>query len=318
MGVQSGTFLPSGTTIQTPAATTVKISANNNQQEILPNTQHSIRITSKLEIHKTIQGQVIHYVYNKPAGYVYKASGNKIYAKPPGTVFSVGVNGDNTTFETMEGQIVTVEKVKVKVGQTSQNNVSKKNRDMTTSITSTFNAGQSKTFSGEMQEKYFNTYDEALYEIQSQLQQNQNANFKDDEQIADDYMLLGELQLDKGDANTAITYFNSALDIYYDLEYDLLSLAEVHLLVGEAYYMNENYQGAYVEADNAIGILNDELSYYQLEYQFASEDNDSYLMEEIAFDLFETYDFLGWAHELIGNMESADYYYSQADQYGGY
>lgn len=312
--VRTGDRLPEGATIKT-SNTKLKLNAEGNEQEILPNSTHSIvRITSKEHAHKTTKGKSVHYVNNKSV--VYKASGKRIYAKAPGTIFSVAVDGEAESFNTLQGQITTVEEVKLLVKQDSKNVVSKRDRPLTTGKTTYINAGESKDFDGSTKVEKYDSYDEALSAIHQQLDKNRKSDYIDIEQIANEYILVGELLLDVGNPNNAITYFETAIGYFHDLEFRELSIAEGYLLLAEVYSILEDNIKVNKYANDAIDLLEPIMQMDSMEYQFAKEDGDYELMNDIAYDLFDEYDFLGWAYEVLGYDFKADSYYNKADNLG--
>jgi len=313
--VSVGNAFPSGSTISTPQGTTVKIGANGNQQEILPNSQHQVRYSPKMETHKTLTGKVIHHVNNKPDGYTYRASGNTIFANPHGTVFSVDVQGKKANFSVIEGQIVAVEKVNLKVSQQSQNYKTSKDRPLIGTKATEFSEGQSMSFDEEMEDVMYDTYEDAINAYKNQLGSDQYG-YVDAELMADDNMVLGELYLDEGMVNEAIGYFNQAIRYYNQLDFAEIDIAEASLLIAEAYYMAEDYGNVDRYARQAIAYIQPVMEYDREDYQYAYEDQDYYLMEEIAFDLFFDYDYMGWAYELLGYPDTAQQYYDAADSLG--
>lgn len=311
----NNTIFPSGTKIVTPGSTTVEIGANNNQQKITPNTVHEVILTAKGEVHKTIRGKVLHYINYNPKGYSYRASGNKEVKKgsvvPQTTVFSVEVENEKAKYETIKGQITAFEQVHYNVQEASKNNTSKRNRPITATKSQTISAGESAYLDDDIDEIDFYTYEEALAELQSQF--DDYTSYTDLEQIADNNLAIGELYLDDDDPDTAIDYFNKALDSYYQLEFEEMSIAETQLLMAEAYYMLNYPEDSRYYASQAIENITPILEFNIMDYNFAVEDGDYYLADEIAYDLFYNYDYMGWAYELLNDLATADYYYELAD-----
>ncbi|MEJ2594783.1 MAG: hypothetical protein P8100_06575 [bacterium] len=318
--ISVGNSFPSGTTINTPPNTTLRVGANGNQQDILPNSQHNIRITPKMEIHKTITGKVVHYKNNHDPKYVYKATSHSITANPQGTIFSVTVQNNNTRIDVQKGKVIAAEKVNVKVNETSKNNASQKNRQLTGTKTQTLGENQSQTFDDQIDYVYYDTYEQAIAEIRTQLNQDLNIYYLDPELIGDEYLVLGELLLDEGYTTDAINYFNEAIGYYQQVDFSEIYQAEANLLIAEAYWLDDRMDYVNYHTDLAIRLITPVLNYDIELYNYAYEMDDTFLMEEIAIDLFYDYDFMGWAYELKDNWEMADKYYDAADSlpYSGY
>jgi hypothetical protein len=69
-------------------------------------------------------------------------------------------------------------------------------------------------------------------------------------------------------------------------------------------------------ANKAIDLIKPVLQLDTMEYRYAMEDEDYELMEDIAYDLFDEYDYLGWAYELLDDEDNSSYYYGEADKLG--
>jgi len=312
--VNVGFSFPPGTKIRTSATTTLKLIANNNEQEIQPNTTHKIvRINSAEHTHKTSKGLSIHKVNNKTVD--YKALGNKEYAISDNTKFSVEVDGNTESFTTITGKITTVEEIRLEVNQNTKNTASERNRPLTGLKSTSVPAGITKTFDANKTVKYYDTYDEALSAIKQELSNSIETGVDDVEYIANEYLLMGELYLDDGDINNAVSYFSTAINYFNSLEFRELSIAEGYLLMAEAYYMANYSDSVYKYANKAIRLVEPILHLDTLDYNYALEDSDYELMEDIAYDLFDEYDFLGWAYELLKMDVLAERYYRKADQY---
>jgi len=304
---------PSGTKIRTPGSTTIHIGANGNEQIITPNTLHQVIIDSNGEKHQTISGKVLHYIYYHPKDYSYKVTGNreikKGYVTPDKTVFSVEVNNNDSRYETIKGQITAFEQVNVKVKEVSKNNASKKSRPITTTKSQIISEGQpAYVITNEIDDLFFDSYEQARSQILNQL-----SSYDDDGQNADNNLAIGELYLDDGNPTDAITYFNKALNYYNKMDFEEMSIAETYLLMAEAYLMSGNNSDKETHAQKAINIILPLLRINELDYEYAYNDGDSYLAEDIAFDLFYNYDYLGWAYELLGYIDKANDFYDEAD-----
>jgi len=171
------------------------------------------------------------------------------------------------------------------------------------------------SFDEEMEDVMYDTYEDAINAYKNQLGSDQYG-YVDAELMADDNMVLGELYLDEGMVNEAIGYFNQAIQYYNQLDFAEIDIAEASLLIAEAYYMAEDYGNVDRYARQAIAYIQPVMEYDREDYQYAYEDKDYYLMEEIAFDLFFDYDYMGWAYELLGYPDTAQQYYDAADSLG--
>ena len=303
----------SGTLFQVPSNTVVWLTSNGNKQRLGPGSKHIASTSSKGESHRTLFGSVKHYVSNVLN--FYKASGpsKKYQLAVEGTEFTVQAIGKDVRLQTTEGRVAIQRKVPVKIGEQVQDN-QKRKRELSTVKVSYQNAGDpEQTFSyNNTEEVKFETFDEAVANLEKLLNK-AFINGEDAEYLADEYALLGSIYLEMELPHKAIEPFEKAIELYEEIDEDDPLLAENYLDLAEAYYYSGDEESGDDYWNDALDILEDDLKYNLEDFNYFISEEDYETAWSVGMDIVDNYENLGWAYDLIDDIEKANDYYKKSD-----
>jgi len=303
----------SGTLFQVPSNTVVWLTSNGNKQRLGPGSKHIASTSAKGESHRTLFGSVKHYVSNVLN--FYKASGpsKKYQLAVEGTEFTVQAIGKDVRLQTTEGRVAIQRKVPVKIGEQVQDN-QKRKRELSTVKVSYQNAGDpEQTFSyNNTEEVKFETFDEAVANLEKLLNK-AFINGEDAEYLADEYALLGSIYLEMELPHKAIEPFEKAIELYEEIDEDDPLLAENYLDLAEAYYYSGDEESGDDYWNDALDILEDDLKYNLEDFNYFISEEDYETAWSVGMDIVDNYENLGWAYDLIDDIEKADDYYKKSD-----
>jgi tetratricopeptide (TPR) repeat protein len=211
--------IPVGSTIEAPANRKLTLQTRAGTTIIHQRSTMTIEASSsKGESFFVAAGNVVFDVVSKLGFYSVSGPGAKVQFAVRGTQFSVGVNDKQLALNVIEGQVRRDKKVKVDVAEQAKGHAAGRNRPLDTTQTETFTAGNGNVLGLDYYEEEvqrFPTYAEAQAHFQNALAQ-QGAD-PESLDVADDYVMLGELSLADDHPQEAIAAYKSALKIHRKL-----------------------------------------------------------------------------------------------------
>lgn len=305
----------SGTTFMTHDNYTILLRANGSTTQVSPNSSNRIKVKDGNEVHspKGIVGVVADKARDIRKSIIIE--GNNVSAKMKTTEFWVDTRGGQTKFSPVEGTITILEKVPVTVGNQvfkDQTEDRERARDATYPLRTERSGGDAAYLTGQQSAKNYDSVNDAIYNINNYI--NQNSDYMYPEELADTYILLGELYLNNKDYRNAKICFNNSAEIYTYIDPTGLYALEAELYLAEAQIYSNDADG-YTAVKTTIDELIDQYYYYYEEYVYAGEIQEYDIQTSYCYDLVDTLDLLGWAYDLINNETEADRYYNAAANY---
>ncbi len=323
-------LFPSGTTFYIPATCMLGFQDKNGYiQRVGPPDKGNMTMTytatytPSSESHRATGGKIYNSVHEGqvlPNGYNYRSGiGDGELALITNTAFTIkpGKNG-NSVFITNKGTISIIEKVEVEIKDKRSfipkkrfNKAFKKYKpDLTTTKKTSLSSNDGEYVSGKTEKIGYNNFDEAVVKIKSKII-NDNDSAHDDE-LVEDYVLLGELYLHHNNTDSAIHYLRKAVKLNEKLDPNALTTLESRLYLAEALIYHpkkatedfnspKNKEARIILTQEMID-LDKELAYDKKHFKIATESNDSHLIDYYCHNLFKTYHFLSWANNLYAQM----------------
>lgn len=321
---------PSGTTFKTPDQTSISIFCKGQKQIMEPNSTLKLTLANNGIKAQTLTGTVKHVLENVKGSLSFYVAGNGYtWAHAQGTVFEVQAfeKSKKVKFSTENGTIAIIEEVPVTVNEAAKSQPKGsgkgKERELSTSQKTVNTAGQ-VYISENVQPIEYATYEEALSAFDTETySRNETVDPNNPDwalvaELADDFALLGGLYLENGQPEMAIDPLRQAVIYYEETDPEGILTLEAYLYLSEALIFSENE-----------GNRNEGLSYVEIikkplqeiweedieELNYASTNGDDDYAWEIAQELVEVCEYLGWSYDLLGETETAEQYYNMVDQY---
>ncbi len=312
----------SGTRLTIPPSTIIQLKSPGGTQVVKSTTpgnamQYTVEFTAKSENHVTkgLGAQIANTVH-KAVGYNYRNTNEKgTTAASKGTRFtftdlSEGKSG-KAVISTEEGSIQIIDKVPIHIqGVTLK---PKRHGDELSKSNSVVQSAGQGAFTSSNAAVEYDNYQEAIAALQQEL-----ADESAPDELAEDYMGLGELFMEMDMPVDAVPAFRAAMQ-YFENEYgsdDLntlesaLSLARALLSTEKA---NDEQEGKTLLA-NSIQILLEELEMQEGDLAFARQEGDRETVSLLCEDLEKVYAFLGWAYDMAGDEGRSEMYYAKSEK----
>jgi hypothetical protein len=329
-----GLSFPSGTRYKIPKGIKLNFSYDGNKQTVGPSKEedgmiYTFTFNPKGETHTVEGGPISNNVTSKEAKtighkleYTYSVNMKGTKCITTGTEFTLtpGKEG-HPIITTKTGSIDIIEKVEVNIknklisfNKNKYNTkFSKYKPDLTTSKKESHKAGEKKYIAGKPEVYTYNHYKGAIDTIKNKIAANGDG--AHNEELAVDYILLGELYLHHNKKELAIKNLREAVKLLEYLHpHDLTTLeAELYLAEALIYYPNQKRRKDFVEdatykehKNEAIKILNKEIEELEKEATYdldhsntAQEVGDTKLQNQYCHDLFISYQLLAWANYML-------------------
>ncbi len=313
---------PSGTTFITPDNTSISLFHKGQVQIMGENSSLKVVVLNNGMSAQTLSGQVRHVlsdVKNK-VGY-YRAGNGYTWAHAEGTNFVVAANSKSKSvnIQTDEGRVVITDEVPVQIGQTAVTQGGGRGaRELKTVVRTENMAGQQYTTQTQAQPKKFMTYAEAIEEFELETNRLEDSGQGYYEELADKFALIGELYMDIGEYDRAQEPLYKAMEYTDALDSEDLYILDVMLYLAEAciYGTDAEIKKLGVEmVREFIGEGEEILNEYLVDYKYANEQGDADWAWDLCYDLVDLNEYLGWAHDLLGDEGKANFYYEWADNY---
>lgn len=320
----------SGTTFKTPAATSIAILCQGQTQVMKPNSALKLTFVKNGIKAETLTGNVQHVLKDvKSKLSFYKAGNGYTWAHAEGTIFEVEAydKSKKAKFSTQEGTIAIIEDIPVSINEKAKNRIDRsgkaEERQLSTSR-KTLNSAGEEYISNNVQPIEYATYEEALAAFDDETYgRNESVNLDNPnwtliEELAGDFTLLGGLYLENGQPEAAIDPLRIASEYYEQTDPEGILTLESYLYLAEALIQSEdedNSNEGKTYATTIIETLNELLEEDIVEFDYAEANGDEDLAWEIADELVDICEYLGWSHDLLGETEAADLYYDLVDKY---
>lgn len=321
--ISIGDKLSSGAKLIIPPATIIMLQTQGGSQVVKPtdpakSMEYKVEFTSDGENHiaKGLGAQIVNTV-NKTLGYNYRNTNERgTTAASKGTVFTFTdlseLKSEKATIVTNEGTINIIDQVPCTInGQPIKNN--RKGGITTKSVSQTQSAGEA-AFTSSNKPVEYGSYTAGIAYIKNEINNETINSQADGEDIADDYMCLGDLYMANEQPaeaakayKAAATYFNDAYG-----EDDMTTL-EANISLAEAYIEAKNNAQGSALLSQSIKILEEMLSLYLEDYKYVKDNDDAESEDLICDEMGELYDYLGWAYDITGNEAKSNEYYAKAE-----
>lgn len=313
---------PFGTTITT-FDTAVSTMFKGQRQVIHPNSALKL-IQEKYGIKaQTVKGTVDHILKDvkQNVGF-YKAGNGYTWAHAEGTQLRVQAAGNSkkVNIETFEGSINIIDQVPVQINQTATTNIGGKKvgSKLTTTVRTSHTAGQAYATGQSSTARVYQTYEQAIEVFENETYYKEQNGTAYDEELAENYSLIGELYMEIGQFEKAIEPLAKAVEYMAKSDPEDIYILDTSLYLCEA-MINTNIEEYINIANNLaveiINILIPELNEYVTEYNYAMQYQDDDWAWDLCYDLVDINEYLGWAYELLENYDKADEFYAWADKY---
>ncbi len=320
----------SGTTFKTSAGTSISILCKGQTQIMAPETSLKLSFVNNGIKAETLTGSVKHVLKDvKSKLSFYKAGNGYTWAHAEGTVFEVQAynKSKKAKFSTEEGTIAIIEDVPVSIAETAKNQIDRSGKADERQLTAprkTLNTVGEEYITENIRPIQYATYEEALDAFDDAIYaKNETLNINNPdwvlvEELADDFTLLGGLYLENGEPDLAIDPLRIAVEYNHLTDPDGILTLESYLYLAEALIQSQE------EAERSEGItitnaiieaLNEALDEDIEEFDYALANQDEDLAWDIAQELIDICEYLGWSHDLLGETQAADQYYDLVDQY---
>ncbi len=320
----------SGTTFKTPAGVSISVFYKDQKQIVAPNSSLKVTVANNGVTAQTLTGSVKHVLKDvKGKLSFYKAGNGYTWAHAEGTVFDVEAfpKSKKAKFTTEEGTIAIIEEIPVTIDEKAKNQMGRSDkadeRHLTTSK-KTLNTVGDQYYTENLKPIEYATYEEALAAFDDETYaKNEQVNLEYPdypliEELADDFTLLGGLYLENGQPDMAIDPLHIGLQYTEMTDPVGILTLESYLYLAEALIQSqdENNRNEGINyANTIVQTLNELLEEYLTEFDYAAANNDDDLAWEIAQELIDICEYLGWSHDLLGQTGAADEYYNLVDQY---
>ena len=321
--ISIGDKLSSGTKLIIPPATIIMLQTQGGRQVVKPtdpakSMEYKVEFTSDGENHiaKGLGAQIVNTV-NKTLGYNYRNTNERgTTAASKGTVFTFTdlseSKSEKATIVTNEGTINIIDQMPCTInGKPIKNN--RKGGITTKSVSQTQSAGQAAFTSSNQPVEYIN-YTRAIAYIKNEIDMEISNSNADGEDIADDFMCLGDLYMANEQPAEAANAYKAAATYFNDLygEDDMVTLEANISLAGAYIEAKNNAQGSAL-LSQSIKILEEMLSLDLEDYKYVKDTDDAESEELICDEMGGLYDYLGWAYDIAGNKAKSNEYYAKAE-----
>ena len=320
----------SGTTFKTSDGTSISILCKGQTQIVSPNSALKVSLVNNGIMAETLSGNVKHVLKDvKSKLSFYKAGNGYTWAHAEGTVFDVEAfsKSKKAKFSTEEGTIAIIEEVPVSINEAAKNQIDRSGKADERHLTAsrkTLNTVGDEYITENIQPIQYATYEEAVNAFDDETftkNERVNLNYPDwplIEELADDFTLLGVLHLENGQPDMAIDPLRLAADYTSATDPEGILTLESYLYLSEALILSEeeaNHNEGMTMAATIVETLNEALDESIADFDYATANNYDDLTWDIAQDLIDICEYLGWSHDLLGETEAADIYYNLVDQY---
>jgi tetratricopeptide (TPR) repeat protein len=272
--------------------------------------EYKVDFTEKGENHtvKGYGGQILNNV-TKAVGYNYRNTNEKgTTAASKGTIFTFtdySQAKEQAIITTKEGMIHIVDEIPVFVNGKA---LERHGNPTTKSVSVTQSAGQAQFVSSNNGVNYPNLN----YAINTLLKEIENE--EDPEDLADDYMCLGDLYMDLNKPQEAIENYQEAVELYEDeLGEDDLDTIDAKLSLADAYFEANNKAKGNQLAYACIKILQTLLKEDEAELAYLNQIRDQNGAYTTCSEMVEICEYLADAFDLIGNDANSQYYTNKAN-----
>ncbi|MCA0132130.1 tetratricopeptide repeat protein [Winogradskyella alexanderae] len=315
---------PSGTTFTTHANTSISVFYKGQTQIMHPNSTLKVIVDNSGIKAQTLKGTVQHAlndVKNK-VGF-YRAGNGYTWAHAEGTQFTVEAAGNKSKavrISTSEGRVIITDEVPVSINQAAvtQGGGREGHRDLKAVVRTSHTAGQQYTTGSNAQPIRYATYEEAIMAFEREVIKLEATGMAYYEELADSYTLIGELYLDLGWFDNAISPLNKAVEYTNLADPDDILILDSILYLAEAYLNssdNINRNTGYNITTELINGLIPELNSYIEQYNYANQMQDEDWAWDLCYDLVDINEYLGWSYMLLNNIDKANEFYVWADTY---
>jgi hypothetical protein len=320
----------SGTTFRTTNGTSISVLCKGQTQIVAPNATLKVSLVNNGIKAETLSGSVKHVLKDvKSKLSFYKAGNGYTWAHAEGTVFEVEAysKSKKARFSTQEGTIAIIEEVPISINEAAKNQIDRNGKADERQLTAsrkTINTVGDTYITENIQPIQYATYKEAVDAFDDETyakNEHVNLNYPDwtlIEQLADDFMLLGGLYLENGQPDMAIDPLRYSVAYTSATDPGGILILESYLYLSEALILSEdesNYNEGMSMATTIVESLNEVLDESIIDFDYATANQDDELAWDIAQEIIDICEYLGWSHDLLGETQAADQYYDLVDQY---